>query len=116
MTDKKKDLFVVAITSDEMGRGSPDLGRILMKSFIGALTEYDRLPDHLLFLNGGVQLTTKGSNALEALRELDDRGVQIYSCGTCLNFFELGQPEVGGISNMATTLELMAEAGRLINL
>ncbi|NLA82639.1 MAG: sulfurtransferase-like selenium metabolism protein YedF [Clostridiaceae bacterium] len=111
-----KDIFVIAIGSDAMGRGSDDLGRILMKSFIGALTELATPPDYILFVNAGVRLTTKGSNALEDLGDLEAKGTQLLSCGTCLNFFELGQPEKGSISNMMTILEVMASADKLINL
>lgn len=116
MTDQSKARFVVAIGSDEMGQGSHELGKILMKSFIGALTEHDPVPDTMVFVNAGVRLTTAGSTALEDLKELEEAGTRLLSCGTCLNYFELGEPEVGSISNMAAILEVMAGADRLISL
>ena len=116
MSEKDKEKLVVVISSDEMGQGSPDLGKILIKSFIGALTELASPPASLIFVNGGVRLTTEGSNVLEDLRDLEAKGCELLSCGTCLNFFELGQPQAGSISNMMAILETMASADKLINL
>ncbi|HHX29935.1 MAG TPA: sulfurtransferase-like selenium metabolism protein YedF [Clostridiaceae bacterium] len=116
MTDQGKDSFVIVISSDEMGQGSHELGKILMKSFIGALTEHERRPDYILFVNAGVRLTTEGSNALEDLLDLESTGTRLLSCGTCLNYFELGQPLAGEISNMASILAVMAGAEKLINI
>lgn len=109
--------LVVAIGADGMGRGSDELGAMLMKSFIYSLTELDIPPEHLLFYNGGVHLTCGGSAALDDLRALAAKGVRVDSCGACLNYY--GKTEkvgVGGITNMFAILSAMARAKRLINL
>lgn len=109
--------FVVAIGAGGMGRGSDELGAVLMKSFIYSLTELDTPPEHLLFYNGGVHLTCEDSAALDDLRALAAKGVCIDSCGACLNYY--GKTEkicVGGITNMFAILSAMARAKRLINL
>ena len=62
-------------------------GKILMKSFLYALTQQDELPDTILFYNGGAKLTCEGSESLEDLKDLAARGVEILTCGTCLNFY-----------------------------
>src|SRR5690554_2593 len=80
---------VVVLSSDTMGSGDQDLGRVLMKGFVFALTELDRLPDKVLLYNSGVKLSVAGSDSLGDLQKLEERGVEILNCGTCLNFFNL---------------------------
>jgi selenium metabolism protein YedF len=105
------------ITSDRLGEGSDELGRLLMKNFIITLLDLDRLPERMLFLNSGVLLTTEGSEALEALQSLADRGVEILSCGICLDFFHRKDKlKVGSVTNMLTTAESLMEAGSVIRL
>ncbi|HPX92604.1 MAG TPA: sulfurtransferase-like selenium metabolism protein YedF [Bacillota bacterium] len=111
---KKETELVILISSDTMGQGSPELGQILIKSYLATLDDLPRTPDCLLFINAGVRLTTKDSTVLEDLRTLECKGTRLLSCGTCLNYFELGEPEVGSVSNMQTLSEVMASAKRLI--
>ena len=106
---------VVVISSPCMGTGSDELGAALMKSFIFALTQQDTLPKSILFYNGGAKLTTGGSASLEDLKSLEAQGVEILTCGTCLNFFGLGDKlQVGGVTNMYDIVEKMSSAGRVI--
>ena len=80
---------VVVIGADTMGIGNDELGGILIKGFIYALSQQEELPASILFYNGGVRLTTEGSPCLEDLRTLESEGVEILSCGTCLDFYGL---------------------------
>lgn len=100
--------YVVAIGSDRMGEGAEELGMKLIGSFIYSLTEQDVLPDAILFYNGGVKLTVEGSSAIDDLKALADKGVEILSCGLCLNYYELTEKlAVGSVTNMYRILELM---------
>ncbi len=85
----KKTNTVVVLSSNKMGEGSEELGQILMKGFIYALTELDDLPSTILLYNSGVKLSTEGSNSINDLKTLQAQGVEILSCGTCLNYYEL---------------------------
>ena len=76
---------VVAVSSDKMGSGNDELGAVLMKSFFFAETQLDTLPDKILFYNGGAKLTVEGSDCLEDIRILEKEGVEILTCGTCLD-------------------------------
>ena len=108
---------VVAIGSAEMGNGDPKLGKILMKSFLYSLTQLDALPQTVLFFNGGVRMTTEGSESIEDLKALEAQGVEIRSCGTCLDFYGLKDKlRVGGITNMYVIAQTMAEAGNVIKI
>lgn len=103
--DTFKDM-TIAFSSNTMGSGSEELGKILMKSFIYTLTEAAPFPSTLIFYNGGVHLTCEGSEVLEDLRRLEDEGVEIISCGTCLDYFGINDKlKVGEISNMYTIYE-----------
>ena len=108
---------VVAVGSAEMGNGDPRLGRILMKSFLYSLTQLEELPQTVLFFNGGVRMTTEGSESLEDLKALESQGVEILSCGTCLDFYGLKDKLlVGGITNMYVIAQTMAGAGNVVKI
>ncbi|MBR7010458.1 MAG: sulfurtransferase-like selenium metabolism protein YedF [Oscillospiraceae bacterium] len=102
---------VVAVTADHMGEGDPKLGRTLLKGFLFALGQQEELPAAILFYNGGAFLTCEGSESLEDLKALEGRGVEILSCGTCLNFYGLSEKlRVGGVTNMYSIVEKLAGA------
>ena len=102
---------VVAVGSDRMGEGSEELGHILIKSFIFALTQLDDLPDKILFYNGGAKLTVEGSESLEDLRTLEEQGVEIMTCGTCLDYYRIKDKlAIGGVANMYSIVETLQSA------
>ena len=111
----RKSNTVVVLSSNQMGNGSEELGQILMKGFIFALTELDELPSTVLLYNSGVKLSTEGSNSIEDLKTLQSQGVEILSCGTCLNYYDLTEKlQVGDVTNMYFILEKMAQADKII--
>ena len=106
---------VVVISADHMGEGDEELGKVLIKGFIYALTEQDVLPQTILFYNGGAKLTCEESPTLEDLKSLEAQGVEILTCGTCLDYYHLKDKlVVGGVTNMYSIVESMAEAGKII--
>ena len=112
--DQKGDLIVV-VSSDRMGTGNDELGKVLIKGFIYAVTQLDKLPKTMLFYNGGATLTTEGSDSIEDLKSLEAQGVEILTCGTCLDYYHLKDKlVVGGVTNMYSIVESMAEAGKII--
>lgn len=114
MNFEDKTLTIV-ITSDKLGEGDDKLGATLMKSYLYALSESDKIPNDLLFLNSGVKLAAEGSEVLESLSKLKERGVYIASCGVCLDFYNLKEKlVVGEITNMYTIVEKMNNAENTI--
>ena len=106
---------VIVIHSNVLGQGDDKLGAILMKSYIYALTKADSYPETILFYNGGVHLTTNGSDSLNDLIDLATAGVEILSCGACLNHYELSDSLlVGGVTNMYEIVEKMMSATNVI--
>ncbi len=108
---------VYVITQDTLGHGKAELGAVLMKGFIYALLEMKPLPKAILFMNGGILLTVEGSPVLEHLRKLEQSGVEILSCGTCLDYFAVKDKlGTGQITNMYTVVEMMSMASKVITL
>ena len=113
--DAQDDNTVVVISSDRMGTGNDELGKVLIKGFIFAVTQLDKLPKTMLFYNGGATLTTEGSDSLEDLKSLEAQGVEIMTCGTCLDYYGLKDKlAVGTVTNMYSIVETMAKAGRIV--
>ena len=105
---------IVVLSSDSLG-SDKKLGKILMKSFIFALTKQDAFPETILFYNEGVKITTQESDTLNDLLFLESEGVEIVNCGTCLDFFKLKDDlKVGSITNMDDIVERMEKAEKVI--
>lgn len=112
--DKK---FTLVVSSDKLGMGDDKLGEMLMKSYIFALSEADTVPDDLLFINGGVNLTIGTSSVLDSLKKLVERGSNILVCGACLDFYNVKDKlSIGEITNMYTIVELMNNADKTIKI
>lgn len=112
----KKDMAIL-IGSDTMGEGSKELGQVLMKGFMYTLAEDKPYPKAILFINSGVKLTTEGSEVLEYLRILEAEGVDILSCGTCLDYYNLkNKLLVGGVTNMYTIVEKISKVKNTIRI
>ncbi len=105
---------VVVFASDRMGEGDPALGDVLMRAFFQSLVQMP-VPQKILFYNRGVFLALDDSPVLPELKGLQDLGVGLLVCGTCLDFYKVRQRlAVGQVSNMFTILETQMEAGRII--
>ena len=106
---------VVAIGSNQMGVGAEELGKTLLKVFGFALTQQAQLTSTVLFYNGGASLTCEGSPMLEDLKTLEAEGVEILTCGTCLNYYGLTEKlAVGGVTNMYVIAEKLTQAGNVV--
>ena len=106
---------VVVISSKAMGHGGDELGTALMKGFIYALSQQDTLPTTILFYNGGATIPVEGSVSLEDLKNMEAQGVEILTCGTCLNFYGLTEKlAVGQVTNMYTIVEKMTGADLIV--
>ncbi len=103
------DEFTLAITSNTMGGGEEELGKILIKSFVYTVSQTKPLPKTIVFYNKGVFLTCEGSEVLDDLKAMADQGVEIISCGTCLDYYKLKEKlQIGEISNMYTIYEKLS--------
>lgn len=108
--EKRAYPYVILITGDTLGKGSEELGKLLMRNYIYTLKDIEHLPECIMFLNKGVYLTTKRSEVLETLKELESKGVEVLSCGTCLDYYGLKEElAVGSVTNMYAIAEKLSE-------
>lgn len=113
--DSRRRGSVVVISSDKMGEGNDELGHVLIKGFLYALTQLEELPETILLYNGGAKLSTEGSESLEDLKLLEAQGVEIMTCGTCLNYYGLSEKlQVGSVTNMYAIAEKMTGASVIV--
>jgi len=107
--------YLIAIQKNRMGTGDDDLGQLLIKGFINTLPEIDLKPRTMVFLNSGILLTLKDSPVLDALKKLEQAGIKILVCGTCLDFFQRKNDlAVGVVSNMYDILDALSKAEKVI--
>lgn len=108
---------VLMVANEVMGHGDNALGEILIRSFLHTLNEAESLPKTIIFYNKAVKLVSNNSVVLEDLKSLQNKGVKILACGTCLNHFNLkDQIAVGEISNMYNITDAMLKAQKVINM
>lgn len=113
--ERRADNTVVVISSSCMGEGDDALGAVLMKGFLYAICQQDELPATILFYNGGAKLTCQDAPTLEDLKSLEAQGVEILTCGTCLNHYGLTDKlQVGTVTNMYVIAEKMTQASRIV--
>jgi selenium metabolism protein YedF len=108
---------VVVLNGDVMGRGSEELGAILIKAFLNTLAENEPPPWRMVLFNSGVKLAMEGADTVQAFQDLESMGVEILVCGTCLDFFGLKEKlAVGTVSNMYDILTTMFSATNSITI
>jgi selenium metabolism protein YedF len=98
----------ILIASERFGVGPDELGKLLIKNLVITLLELPVQPEKIFFINSGVILTTEGSELIEPLTKLNDAGIEILSCGICLDYYGLREKlAVGSITNMYTIAETL---------
>ncbi len=83
----EKDLLLI-IGTDTMGK-EEELGKVLMKGFFETMKVTKEIPHTMVFLNAGVKLTTTNKEIVPILKEIEEMGVEIFSCGTCLKHYNV---------------------------
>ncbi|MBO8127990.1 MAG: sulfurtransferase-like selenium metabolism protein YedF [Peptococcaceae bacterium] len=102
-----KSLFIL---TDTLGRGSEELGRRLMAQLLSTLAVNEARPQTIVLMNAGVKLACLYQETIDALQDLEKQGVEILSCGTCLNYFDLNNKlKVGRPTNAYEALNLLLQ-------
>ena len=113
--DSRKNGMVVVLSANVMGTGDEKLGKALMKAFVFAVTKQDALPETIVCYNTGAYLTCEDADTLEDLKSLEAEGVQILTCGTCLDFYGIKDKlAVGSVTNMYEIVETMEKAKAIV--
>jgi hypothetical protein len=105
---------VLVLDSDQMGSGDPDLGARILKTFLQKAVALQDLEAVLLF-NAGVKLTAADSSVLQELAMLEERGVELVPCGTCLQHYGV-DPAAGRVGSMDDIVAAMGKAAKVITL
>lgn len=117
MEQEHKEDIVVFITSDLLGSGDRELGDLLMKTFFKTIDDISTTPAKMVFMNSGVRLTTENEETIKYITEIEEMGVEIINCGTCLDYYQLrDELKVGYISNFYEISEVLFNANRVISL
>lgn len=112
----EKTQTTVFISNKIMGGDDADLGEVLIKAFLGTLSEMSSPPEYISLMNEGVKLALKGTSTCEHLQELERKGSEILVCGTCTNHFDITeQIGVGVISNMFDITESFLNVDKVIS-
>lgn len=107
----------ILITKEGMGSADPTLQLKLLDTYLGLLLEGDVLPANICFYTEGVKLVVEGSPLLERLSLLEQQGVRLIVCSTCLNYFQLTEKvEVGIVGGMGDIVEAQIRASKVITL
>ena len=113
--DSRKNGMVVVLSANVMGTGDEKLGTNLMKAFVFAVTKQDQLPETIVCYNTGAYLTCEGADTLEDMKALEAEGVNILTCGTCLDFYGIKDKlAVGAVTNMYEIVEVMEKAKNIV--
>ncbi|CAK8724989.1 Selenium metabolism protein YedF [Candidatus Electrothrix laxa] len=108
--------LVYVISSASMGQGSDDLGWALLQTYVQTIHKITPLPEKILLYNEGVKLVAEESGALKALEQLQEQGVEVLACGTCLNFYELAAAlRVGRITDMYEIMSTVNNAAKVVS-
>jgi selenium metabolism protein YedF len=108
--------MIAYVSSEVMGRGDDELGGVLMEAFLDTLSQFQGELSHVIFVNVGARLAAKGSPVLGQVRQLEELGVQVLVCGTCLNHLGIrDELAAGSVSNMYAIIETLSGAGRIIS-
>ncbi len=108
---------IVVINSDTLGRGNEDVGATLLATFLRKVLASMNKPDAIVFYNSGVKLLTRGSYYLEVLEALEESGVELLACGTCVyNVCGKHGLRVGRISNMDEIATALLNCQKVITL
>ncbi|RKY89643.1 sulfurtransferase-like selenium metabolism protein YedF [candidate division KSB1 bacterium] len=114
--EKKNKRVAIYINSNRIGNGEDELGKILMKAFLKTIIEVKPKPEKILFINSGVFLTTLETDFFDVLTELRNNGIEIYSCGTCLDYYNVKDKlKVGQVTNMYEIVNTLHTVDKVVS-
>ena len=100
---------------NKFGIAKDELGMKLTKGFLETVLEVDPLPDKIIFYHEGAKLVTEGSPVVEIIKKIEEIGVEILICGSCLEYYGIvDKVQVGIISNAYTLLQAMTDSEKII--
>ncbi len=109
--------MVFVFTRNGMGEAPEGLQQTLVAKFLSLAAQAEEKPAKILFYTEGVKLVCEGSPVLQWLRILEDAGVELIVCSTCLEYFGLiDKVRVGKVGGMPGILAALQEADKVVSL
>lgn len=109
----------VLINKNGMGNADQELQHKLITTYLQMLVEGEpeRLPAAICLYAEGVRLAVTGSPVIAQLKKLEEKGVTLILCSTCLGHLNLReQVEVGIAGGMHDIMEAQYLADKVITL
>ncbi len=108
---------VIQVTNYGMGNGDQALQHKLIVKYLELIQMNDNLPNAITFYTDGVKLVVEGSPALEQLAALENKGVRLIICSTCLEYYGLTEKvRVGIVGGMTDIIEAQVKAEKVISI
>jgi intracellular sulfur oxidation DsrE/DsrF family protein len=116
MQTKKKSIAIM-LTTNGMSNANPELSKVLLSNYLKLIEEENLIPNAILFYGDGVKTVVENSPFLDALSNLENQGVNLIVCKTCLNFFGiLDKLKVGKIGTMTDIIHYQWSVDKVITL
>jgi hypothetical protein len=108
---------VILINNDGMGAAEEALRHKLLKVYLTMLQENGLYPGAICFYATGVKMVVEVSPVLDLLRSLEEKGVRLIICITCLQYYGLAEKvKVGIVGGMSDILLAQWMAKKVITL
>jgi selenium metabolism protein YedF len=108
---------IILITNNGMGNADEQLQHTLLTKYLELLLHNDNLPAAICFYTAGVKLVCEGSPVIEQLHSLEQKGVRLIVCSTCLNYYGLNEKvKVGIVGGLGDIIEAQTKADKVITL
>ena len=104
---------VLLLTRDQFGDGDAELGRKVLATFLRKSVALEGL-EAVLFVNHGARLVAPDSPVLPELHMLEQRGVELVPCGTCLAHYGI-TPEIGEVADMDSIVRELSRAEKVVS-
>lgn len=106
---------VILVTNFGMGKSDETLQLKLLGKYLQLITEADILPNSICFYADGVKCVTANSLVLPQLKAIEEKGVRLIVCITCLEHLGL-EVAVGIVGGMTDIIETQMNAEKVITL
>ncbi|MBK3518706.1 DsrE family protein [Carboxylicivirga marina] len=112
----KKLTDLLQISRYGMGDGDEELALKLLATYLKLINDDNRLPAFITFYNKGVKVLCSDSPFIASLKNLEDKGVKLIACTTCLNYYGIEKLPVGIKGTMPDIITLQSDAHKVISL
>lgn len=107
---------VLLVNRAGMGHGDDGLAVRILHTLLSKSGAFREL-EAVVFYNSGVKLLAEGSEVLQPLASLEDRGVEVIGCATCVDHFGVrDRIRVGEIGSMDQIISLLSQTAKVITL